>query len=532
MTEVAAAIRDRRTFQRKVVRFQVLSPLHIGTREGRLLPMEYIFNGNRVYAVDDEKLGRFLVKSGGVQLIDQFVQAARSGDLRKGIAKFLQEKAKIVQARMREVAESVSTYDVDGGSPEMSDFRPFVRDGFGRVYIPGTSLKGVFRTAVLYGMLDAGGTQKADLEIEVQERVKQLAAAGKKKEFQKKFLSEGILQKNLLQNFKVTTAKQPQNRDLLRCLKVRDAYPVRETCKTRVLRIEFLSKTKGGAFYWSKQKKFDPAKHGFVDLEKPLSMWVEAVTAGVFETEIWWDEELFEVFRKENATVSSWPVSGLDDVLKKVSDMSRSVTEHELAFFKGSGEDAHKSLQKWYGGLQGDLLRIGFGSGMLGTTVNLLWSDALRQNIRNVCGHPRHDDPAPKSRRVWKCGESDWRPMGWIRVVGEDESIENLVRKTAEEQTKPASVSKGSDQPKFHPQTKRVRTQPVEFDRPGAKSLMSQAKSVPLEKFELQRLVDALDDLDPAEAHAVASILKVRLTEAGRWKKHPLQGEIEIFIKE
>lgn len=532
MTVDAARVLSRKPLQRKVLRFEVLSPVHVGAREGRLLPMEYIVAGGRVYIIDDERFGRFLLQTGGSQLIDHFIQAARTGELGKGVDRFLQDKAKVTEAKMREVAERISSYHVDGGSPDMRDLRPFVRDGFGRVYIPGTSLKGVFRTAVLYGILKADALRTASLEKRLYPEIKKLNGAGKGKERMKKFLSQELIQKDLLQSFDLKSAKQPQNKDLLRCFKVRDAYPLDGTLKTKAVKIDFLSKKKDGAFYWSEQKKSVPG--GSVDTGKPLSVYAEAIVAGIFETELLWDHQLFEVFQRENSGVSSWAVTGLEDLLKASSNMLRDLAQHETRFFEGSGNAARASLQRWYGAMKGDFLRIGFGSGMLGTTVNLLWSDALRQEIRNVCGqYDRKDDPAPKSRRVWKQGGENWLPMGWVRIVGENEPVEDLVGRVREKVSRISGLPAIPEPHRAFPTVPRVRAQPLEEAKVSATGLLAQAKSISLEQsFNLRRLVDAMDRLDPAEAHTVASILKQRLEEAGRWKKHPLRGEIEVFIQE
>ncbi len=526
----AARIENGLPFQRAVLRFQVVSPIHIGTREGRLLPMEFMSAHNRVYLIDEEKLGRYL-KSQGFQAIDRFVRAAGNGDLRKGMSWFLTHELRIPQARLEEVAEMVSSYHIDGGGSDMSEFRPFVRDGFGRVCIPGTSIKGVFRTAAVYGILKRDTSRKDRLEELVQNEVSKLAQSGRRKEQVKKFLSQEILQEQLLQRFKIRTAKQPQNRDLLRCLKVRDAYPLEGTCKTRVVKIDFLSKKRTGDFYWSRQKRRDNSTGALVDTDRPLSIWVEALVEGIFETEVMWDRQLFEVFRRENKEYSRWPVAGLEDIFRSSSGMCQDIIHHERTFFTGGGEAAGKSLQSWYQGLEGNFLRIGFGSGMLGTTVNLLWSVKLRQRIRNECGHPRQDDPAPKSRRVWMCGQSAWRPMGWVRIIGPDESLDAVINQVKQLSEKAGASAVSPAAPGEVRKISKLKVTPPAEPKPTVKALMDQVGSIRIDdRINLKRLVDRLDELESDDARAVAEILKQRLIEAGRWKKHPLKPDIEMFL--
>jgi CRISPR-associated protein Csm5 len=61
-------------------------------------------------------------------------------------------------------------------------------------------------------------------------------------------------------------------------------------------------------------------------------------------------------------------------------------------------------------------LRLGWGSGMTGTTVNLLLEDELRQEIRDTCGLEAPNFEAPKSRRtvVSPKGEIKFVP-GWAK---------------------------------------------------------------------------------------------------------------------
>jgi CRISPR-associated protein Csm5 len=61
-------------------------------------------------------------------------------------------------------------------------------------------------------------------------------------------------------------------------------------------------------------------------------------------------------------------------------------------------------------------LKIGWGSGMPGTTVTMLFNDELRSEIRDTCGIPAPKFEAPKSRRtiVGKSGEIKFVP-GWVK---------------------------------------------------------------------------------------------------------------------
>lgn len=384
---------------------EILTPIHIGTKEGRLGPTEFVATGGKVYLIDENRLGRFLV---GRNLVDAFVMEVQKGPLQ--MASFL---TKTAQLRIPEDLHLVCSRSIPGGDPSMQEFRPFVRDAAGQVYIPGSSLKGVFRTAILYKILKGNqnllrvGTSK----IERDDRF----IIGKSR----KFYSRDWLQAQSLQSFTISGATEKSNADILRCLTVRDAYPTGEV-KTRVIKINFISRAGDGSLYWSQDKK-NP---------RDLFIWVEALVKGTFRLELSWDEALYSVFREENPG-RPLPITGLHDLLDAVREMNRDLISHEKEFFNPklppSGKDAYRearALRDWYTiKSQGseNLLRVGFGSGMLSTTVGLALGEALRQKIRDACGSgPRPGDPAPKSRRVWKKTDAEVLPMGWLALKEAD----------------------------------------------------------------------------------------------------------------
>jgi len=403
--------------ERYKIELEVISPIHVGAREGKLTALEFIAEGGRVYVIDEDKLGRFLLEK---NLIDHFVQEVRRGPVR--MASFLKEKGRMV---FPADLPKITTYSTSGGEQTMQEFRPFVRDGGGTIFLPGASLKGVFRTAVLYIM----AKKDRELKNRIISKVQGDDPGAIRKN--RKFYSEGLLQKGHMQGFKLPNAKDGPNQDILRCLIVRDAYPVRQL-KSHVMRIHFLSKSGKSGFYWSKEKRA---------VGHELSVWLEAVVSGTFATEILWDSLLFEEFKRNN-DIKRIPVKSLSDVMAAVKEMALDLAAEEekslqtgvpktqslnqlREYLKGDGPapsagDGNKAascLRRWYELNRGDLFRIGFGSGMLSTSVGLILPPELRKKIRDACGsEPRPDDPAPKSRRVWRKSETEILPMGWMRV--------------------------------------------------------------------------------------------------------------------
>jgi len=403
---------------RQKIAMEVISPVHIGTREGKISALEFIFHEGKVHLVDEEKLGRFLKQR---NLIDPFVQEAGKGPM--VMERFLRNTARIEPSAVLSQIISQSTL---GGEPAMQDFRPFIRDAFGQIFLPGTSLKGVFRTALLYRMVKNDPGLNKEVTAKAESGLQGLS------EWKKKRYSESWLQKDLLQNYSLplSNARKGPNTDILRCLGVRDAYPS-TLPKTRIVPIRFLSRKASGEFYWSQKKGYHPGAGG------DLGVWIEAVIEGKFSMEIGWDQALFEKFK--NANSKGLPVSGIEDLLSAVNEMNKDLCGHEKEFFKkktklppgttvrdllrvsgpslSDAESAAGMLSSWYGRNGGNLFRLGFGSGMLSTTVNLALPAELRGKIRDACGLRRPGDPAPKSRRVWRKSEGLVLPMGWMKMI-------------------------------------------------------------------------------------------------------------------
>ena len=394
---------------------KVASPIHIGSREGSLRTTDFILHKGKTYVIDEDKFCEFLQDH---NLIDDFVDSVSSGF--RSIAEYLKGKdVRDLDKNIRDIA----LRSIRGGEDRMRDFRPFVRDAHGQVFIPGTSIKGTLRTSLLHGILSGDPGLRGEKESWVEDNLRQLSSGKRgKRGKEKKQFSYKILQRDILQNFRIpgTDQKDGPNRDILRCLTVRDAYPIGQI-ESRLIKLQFLSKNASGEVYWSKQERPD----------RPLEVWVEAVVAGRFMTELIMDMQLFNHFKTEDRCIKD-----LNDLLRHVRHMNKSIFDHEKKHFSEytkpkspDARDAAQSLYTWYEKQQGSFLRIGFGSGMLSTTVDEVFSPGIRTEIRNIFGHNRGNDPAPKTRRVWLGENNQWAPMGWMRFSQREDHTTNAVQR-------------------------------------------------------------------------------------------------------
>lgn len=130
---------ERKTYPNKRLKLTIrtLSPLHIGT--GRVLFKNYDFifdNNGQTYVIDEDRL---LAESDNAGLNDQLAKGDNPANLYRTL-KGRNPKLKL---------DDVSQYYLDG-EPKTNKIREQIKDIQNRAYIPGSSLKGAIRTALLW----------------------------------------------------------------------------------------------------------------------------------------------------------------------------------------------------------------------------------------------------------------------------------------------------------------------------------------------------------------------------------------------
>lgn len=368
-------------FEKKKIRLVVKSPIHIGSIEQKITPFEYIQQGQFVYQISDEKLSLFLNQK---KLIDSYIAAVdREGHRFRLLNFFKNNKITLTEADLTAISGGRKTRLLGN---ELQDYRPFIRDGFGNVYIPGTSIKGVIRTAILYNVIFNFKIKDSNEFRKIVESVERTDP----KLFKKKNPFEWI-QKKWLENFNLPNKSNSPNTDWLRMIHISDAYPI-NLRETNIIPVNILKKESSGWRYKTENSG------------QSTTIWVESIPQNTsFEFNIVWDKRLLEDFKTENNN-NSLP-KNIDEVLSNVRKWSHNIINFEKDFSKGH------NLENWYKNNPANF-RIGFGSGMISTTIAMLLPEELRKKIRNLAGKNKGNDIAPKSRRVWLMNNQPI-PLGW-----------------------------------------------------------------------------------------------------------------------
>ncbi|MBH8578084.1 type III-A CRISPR-associated RAMP protein Csm5 [Nostocaceae cyanobacterium CENA369] len=405
-------------------RIQLTSPiLHIGSSVSRLNPFEYVQTDKKVYLPNQEALAKGLLSKGG-SFFNDYIQTIEE---RRDITSLLKQafgnewwNAKDTNDNPIFPKETISQ-KLTGD--RITDLRPMIRNGMGQLFIPGSSIKGAIRTAIAYHLLRhadryqvPSSRRVSAIEETLREKLGQLNP------YQQKFLDDELFMNSLFSEFQLTyqnrrfSAKGP-NADFLRVIKVTDSQPLIEDIMTtkRGQKIpvnlsvvaEVIISTRFSD-YLAKYK---------------ASIYAEMVRNVQTEFTLSLDTEMLTWFQHQKGM--KLPFNNLDELVQICQEFTQEQWDYEHDYWqdiknnpKASGKNLdfnfirefYESEKCPYG------LRLGWGSGMNGTTIDLLFADELREKIRDTCGLKAPGFEAPKSRRTVMNpnGEIKFVP-GWVK---------------------------------------------------------------------------------------------------------------------
>lgn len=362
------------------------SPIHIGSHEQQITRYEFVTEGNNLYPISDERLALFLQRK---NLITEYCAEIEREGSRFVMAEFLKKKA--VKPTSEELLELSAgrKLRVIGDVNQIQEYKPFIRDAFNNPFIPGSSIKGVLRTAVLYKILkslkrDNPSKFKNEIENKIEQMINQDPQGKNKKEF------FSWAEKRFLQGFNLLHKREQPNTDWFRIFKVSDAYSY-EKVNTVLLPVSILKKEATWTYkYESEGKK--------------TRLWIECIPEGVeFKFKINIDKNLINEFYKGTDNLNL-PRS-TTELLETLRDWAQDLVEFEKNFF------SNHALKLWYERNPSNF-RIGAGSGMISTTMIMLFDEKLRVKIRDYSGGPNPSSTAPKSRKVHERDNTN-TPLGW-----------------------------------------------------------------------------------------------------------------------
>ncbi len=359
----------------KKYKLKALSPVHIGN--GNVYnSLEFVVFGRNVYFVSEEKMANQLPQ----EVIEDFTSGVIAGNY-NNLFEFLWNK----NLCKEDILAKMSTYVVGFDSPveNVSEIREFIKEQKNSPYIPGSSIKGMFRTAFLYKALE---NHKDFLYEILDKKLKDFYTDRNKDKswFKRKFAKSMArkIENELLNRFKLTynITKFDPHTDIFRCFKVSDST---------LLKISDL--------VISEIKLFS-AGIG----EKHWSIYAETLKTGTgTEFTISIDWYLFEKFKNKGMGRFSNDVIAkferfLNNPLQFLKYFSYDLLEIESEFCR-----KNNLPEPSFTSSNGTLGRLGFGSGLLGVTVDMLLDKKRLKNVRDTFGDKRNEEHlVPKSRRI------------------------------------------------------------------------------------------------------------------------------------
>ncbi len=388
-----------------------ISPIHIGCDPQQLSANEFVAKGKYCYVIDRSKFSALLVKE---NLRSQFSDAIRKEKAKFRLDAFLKDYISLDDALL----ESISSYRMEAQAQiDFTNPSPFIRDALYNPYIPGTSIKGAIRTAIMFSIFEKmrqrEGTQYPQKLVSyVEKRLEQINNApdwqkrkGWFKSSQKQSFAES-LSNEIFQHYNISTSQRyfGPHTDIMRALKVSDSItPVDGLIVEQVM----LMSTRRNETPYNKN-----------DTILCVECLPEDQTVSFTLTV---DENILKHFQK-NAR-EPLPFNSAGDILQIIADFAERQwrTDSDYLFSLPNSRDVDLNDSRGFYDQQ-DIpnFRFGWGTGLLGTTVDLLLPPELRKEIRNTLFVNRDDDEAPKSRRLIVSDEHKpyWAdvPLGWCEI--------------------------------------------------------------------------------------------------------------------
>lgn len=381
---------------------KTLSPIHI--RTGKTNYGEgFIRLGEDVYVVDASKLQTEIYNFGKLDAVKKYAEMFSNPDGNTTITDFLQDIGYDYKNNIRKITKRVV---------RLPRGNRFIQSGLGKHFVPGSSIKGAMKTAVLFHLLQRVLNHNPTvLDTIVKNKITNYIndpSNNQKQRFAETLIEQAFQSthpREYIQNEQRTDEPNGAFTDIFRMIKVKDAMIEN---KSDVQNEDILFTTLNNL------NEFD------------VKTRVRNIECFFGETtiEITIDKEIFNSFERAGAVP---PFSDIKSMIRLCSNFAQAQWEAEQEFLDDYGNGSRIDLGKikdFYSDDNKDMttLRVGWGTGMLGTTVALLLDENTRINLRNdVISFDgiNRTQTAPKSRRfVAEKGQPEF-PLGWIQLTEE-----------------------------------------------------------------------------------------------------------------
>lgn len=328
------------------VKISTLSPVHIGNGNSLQANSEFVTSGNYIYVIDPHKVLDII----GDKELDEWVRLIENeGNIKDFISKF-EGGANPENYAIRKIKRYCTLKD-------KKDFKECIHDGRGVPYIPGSSIKGAIRSAVL-----------------ATEAAKRKGLEGKIRDYKGK-ITASVIEKEFF-------GDDPQ-KDIFRFLRVGDAY-FKEGCECAMCLVNLNIRN-------SEKDLLDRSK----------SQIVEAISGGS-ESTLRID---FDSNRFSQGKGSKLGINSISSLFKIINAHTRCLVENEIKYWEKSektgAEGYVKALRKYLSMItkcesNECILRVGHAIGW--RFITGAWAENLKNFYDKIVPIARPNPPNPKDK--------------------------------------------------------------------------------------------------------------------------------------
>jgi len=349
--------------------------------------LEYISAKGTLVVADDEGLVAALAEQGALEAfsadITESVQA-KSTNLNTLIKKYGLWTPKGISSI--EAYRVKKEYKLD--ETKKPSIRQFIRTTNNAPYIPGSSIKGAIRTALLYSYLKKikEENDRYFYNTIVPEYVKALQKTPQRKMKRAARFFEGLFQSFSIGN----ASRYGPNTDIMRAVHISDTIPLDKNA---------LELKKVHIF----NKKYQPQG------KRTIAIHLECIspeTSLSFSCSI--DKNVLEHFE---GTGKELPFKNEKGITSACETFSKDLIEYEKTYFESIGPCS--SIYNYYSRCNANI-RIGTGSGLVANTIYLLIPENKREMLKKA--YPHYSQGMPTSRKVVMDNETISAVLGWGRI--------------------------------------------------------------------------------------------------------------------
>lgn len=399
--------------------------LHIGSAVSRLNPFEYVKDAKFVYLPDQDELAKALRQRGFLD--DYIVRIEQRDEIVTLLEKALGSNWPAALGTEGRPIFPKSLRSLNWAGNAITELRPMIRNGFGDHYIPGSSIKGAIRTAIAYHLLKHSDRYHVPQANRVSAIEKQLRASMGELKYKSKFADDRLFMDELFANFGLTYQKQSvrvrqgPNTDIMRAVQVSDSTPLKEQKIERDGRPPAFNNLPVVAEVVV-SSRFPDYK-----AKAKASIYAEMVLNVRTQFTLSVDHEMLDWFRHNQGM--TLPFQSVDDLLSICREFAQEQWDFEHDYWANIVNNPNAQGKNLNFDYINELyepevcphtLRLGWGTGLLGTTINLRMPEDLVSEIRDACASKGKEAPgfeAPKSRRTIMNAKGEIRYVpGWVKL--------------------------------------------------------------------------------------------------------------------